>query len=165
MQNVTGNVSSVTRSVSRNKFSSATRRCQQFRFNAALRSTADDAKTPRFRGVMTNLWCKNKSTATSTTGIVKMLCNFYATSAHTKHAGNFSVTLYCFDLQFKKWLFSVLKIRVSVVRFRDWPPVIQYKTPYKCVRRFALCVCECATTLQQRCFNFVLPLFNFAGCV
>ena len=125
MQNVTGNVSSVTRSVRRNKFSSATRRCQQFRFNAVSRSTADDAKPPRFRGVMTNLRCKNKSTATPTTGIVKIYPCVSATFAHTRHAGNFSVTLQNFDFSLEQWFRSVLKIRVSLVRFRDWPPNTQ----------------------------------------
>ena len=139
MQNVTGNVSSVTTSVSRKKFSSATKRCHQFRSNAASRSTTDDAKTHQIRGVMTNLWCKKKSTATSTTGIAKILCNFYATSAHTSYAENFACTLQHFVLQFLLWFISVLKIRVSLVRFRDWPPGC-IKTPCLSARRFVLWV-------------------------
>ena len=164
MQNVSANVGSVTTNVSRNKFNNATQRCQQFNLHVALRSANADTNSGRIRGVLTNLWCKNKSLATPTTGIVKILSNVCATSAHTRHAKNFPCTLHNFDLQFLLWSRSVLKIRVSVVRFRDWPPVL-LRTPCLTARRFVLCVCKRATTLQQRCFNFALTLFYFARCV
>ena len=125
MQNVTGNVSSVTASESRNKFSNATRRCHQFRRYATSRTTTDDAKTRQFRWFLTNLWRKNKLPATSTTDIVKILCNVCATSAHTQYAECFRKTLYCFENVCEVVSSCVLKIRVSLVRFRDWPPNTQ----------------------------------------
>ena len=164
MQSVTANVNSVITNVSRRKFSNVTRRCQQFSLYVASRLYCVDANSACFRWVLTKSVCVCKSTATPMTDIVKILTCVFATFAHTNYACNFRNTLYLFDKQFLLWLFSVLKIRVSLVRFRDWPPV-QCKTPCLTARRFVLCVCKRATTLQQRCFNFALTLFFFARCV
>ena len=139
MQSVTASVGSVTTNVSRSKSSNGTRRCQQFSPYVAARFAPADTKSGLIRGVLTNLWCKNKSLVTPTTDIVKILCSICATSAHTRNAENFRNTLYCFDFSLEQWLFSVLKIRVSLVRFRDWPPVIP-RTPCLTARRFVLVV-------------------------
>jgi hypothetical protein len=137
MQSVTGNVNTVTTNVSRRKFSNVTRRCQQFSLYVASRSARSVNDTAIFNPCVS------------------------ATFAHTNYAGNFRNTLYLFEKQFLLWLFSVLKIRVSLVRFRDWPPVIP-RTPCLTARRFVLYVCKRAKTRQQRCVNFALTLFFVA---
>jgi hypothetical protein len=44
-------------------------------------------------------------------------------SSRTKYAHQLSTTLYQLENQVRNWSSKRLKIRVSVVRFRPWPPI------------------------------------------
>ena len=125
MQSVTISINSVKLNVSKSNYNNVTRRCRQFSHYVSLRFVCADVKSGRFRTLMAKFVCIYKSLVTSTTGIVQILCCVCATLAHTKHARNFRNTLYYFDFSLEQWLFSGLKIRVSLVRFRDWPPNTQ----------------------------------------
>lgn len=63
----------------------------------------------------------------------------YATSAHTNYAGNLLFALQNVDYSLESKGLTALKIRVSLVRFRDWPPGCT-KTPCLTARRFVFSV-------------------------
>ena len=74
-----------------------------------------------------------KTVARRVRGIVKILygMNFcYNANATLIHAHHFLKTLLVLVLMPLLWSFSVLKIRVSAVQFRPWPPAILPLCPH-----------------------------------